>query len=256
MAILVFSSLSSIFGVFLHFFDLIRYFSPMSFIVGLANIAVSLIPLILLILLIINRKKNIQTATSIILLILGILKTATVVLSMLNTPFLQMSGVDLFIALIGNCVALFTGLILIFAFSSIKQRKRNQLLPIFTALALFAGLIPTLAMAIVGQGSLISNVSPLLLVLALAFLPKTIYDYNHCVGINKTSIVAIVIVLVVLFVIALISGGIANSDSNSNDYPYGFDACYRCKGSGLINQGFVDLKTCPVCKGSGMLDSH
>ena len=27
--------------------------------------------------------------------------------------------------------------------------------------------------------------------------------------------------------------------------------CSACKGSGMVNTGFVDFKTCPVCKGGG-----
>lgn len=44
--------------------------------------------------------------------------------------------------------------------------------------------------------------------------------------------------------------------SSSDDYPQGYEECYMCQGSGMVNEGFFDLETCPLCKGSGMIHSH
>lgn len=62
-------------------------------------------------------------------------------------------------------------------------------------------------------------------------------------------------ILLILLVCLLLVVCIAGCDS-SNSYPAGYEACFRCNGAGLINDGFIDFKTCPTCRGSGMLDSH
>lgn len=68
---------------------------------------------------------------------------------------------------------------------------------------------------------------------------------------NKGWIIAIVVFLIIGLI-----GACNGGDSSSDDYPYGYEKCFRCNGSGLVNQGFIDFETCPVCRGSGMLDSH
>ena len=60
----------------------------------------------------------------------------------------------------------------------------------------------------------------------------------------------LVFVVVCFLLIGVFSG------CGSSDYPYGYEECFTCKGSGLVNTGFFNPKTCPTCKGSGMLDSH
>ena len=62
-------------------------------------------------------------------------------------------------------------------------------------------------------------------------------------------------ILCILLVVALCVAIFVGCTSG-NKYPYGYEECFRCQGSGLINEGFIDFKTCPTCKGSGMLDSH
>ena len=56
--------------------------------------------------------------------------------------------------------------------------------------------------------------------------------------------------LIVVLVIALFSTCDYSSGSSSSS-----DECAVCQGSGLVNDGFIDFKTCPVCKGSGV-DFH
>lgn len=62
------------------------------------------------------------------------------------------------------------------------------------------------------------------------------------------------VVLIVIAFLLLIS--CFSECSSSRDYPYGYEECFRCQGSGLVNEGFIDFNTCPTCRGSGMLDSH
>lgn len=59
-----------------------------------------------------------------------------------------------------------------------------------------------------------------------------------------------------LAIACLMLVGCFSGCSSEDDYPYGYEKCFRCQGSGLVNEGFIDFKTCPTCKGSGMLDSH
>ena len=63
-----------------------------------------------------------------------------------------------------------------------------------------------------------------------------------------------IIVFVFLFLLGSCSKG-CNNGSN-NKYGYGYEECFRCHGAGMVNEGFLDFKTCPTCRGSGMLDSH
>ena len=67
---------------------------------------------------------------------------------------------------------------------------------------------------------------------------------------------ALIIGIVIILMIILVASCSKSCGNGGRDYPYGYEECFRCKGSGLVNQGFIDLKTCPTCKGSGMLDSH
>ena len=79
------------------------------------------------------------------------------------------------------------------------------------------------------------------------------------IGKNKfRSIVTIILIFVILIgFVYFIATGLINLDeilasSNSSSPDVENDKCYRCNGSGLINEGFLDFKTCPACKGTGI----
>lgn len=59
-----------------------------------------------------------------------------------------------------------------------------------------------------------------------------------------------------LFIICLLIVCCMAGCDSDDDYPAGFEECFRCKGAGMVNEGFIDFETCPTCRGSGMLDSH
>lgn len=59
-----------------------------------------------------------------------------------------------------------------------------------------------------------------------------------------------IIAIAVILILALIGSCDEGASSNSNT-----DKCAVCGGSGLVNTGFIDFKTCPVCKGTGV-DFH
>lgn len=59
-----------------------------------------------------------------------------------------------------------------------------------------------------------------------------------------------VIVLVLLYLL----GSCFNDGGSSSGY--GSEKCFRCKGAGMVNEGFLDFQTCSTCGGSGILDSH
>lgn len=63
-----------------------------------------------------------------------------------------------------------------------------------------------------------------------------------------TKIGAVIAIAVLLFLCVSCVRWIANSDGGgvSND------ECVACHGSGMVNDGFLDFKTCPVCKGTGL----
>lgn len=62
------------------------------------------------------------------------------------------------------------------------------------------------------------------------------------------TIWAIVLAVVLMFGLVVTCCDGCSTGSNS-------DKCAVCKGSGLVNYGFLDFRTCPVCKGSGV-DFH
>lgn len=71
---------------------------------------------------------------------------------------------------------------------------------------------------------------------------------------ERLKLIGAIILLFLILSAAVNSCG--GNGSKGSDYPYGYEQCFRCKGSGLVNNGFIDFNTCPVCRGSGMVDSH
>ena len=62
--------------------------------------------------------------------------------------------------------------------------------------------------------------------------------------------------MLLIFIACLLVVGCLSGCTPDDDYPRGYEACYRCKGAGMVNEGFIDFETCPVCRGSGMVHSH
>ena len=258
-AVLTLFSLTGILNVFKQIVGLLRLFTPLGFVNGICSIAATLTPVVLLVLLILNVKRDVKRITPVILIVLGIVQLWMSVRFVMNGGFPSLGeGVRMILGIADKAVSLLVGTVMILAACGIKQKRHIALVPVLTGMVLILNLLPAVALTIAGQQSdLIAAVCPSLLVLALAFFPKTIYDYEQCTALNKQSVTIIIVAMGILLFCAFVAGGITNGASDSgNDYPYGMEECFRCGGSGLVNEGFLDFETCPVCGGGGMLDSH
>lgn len=66
----------------------------------------------------------------------------------------------------------------------------------------------------------------------------------------------LILIIAFVFMIGAITSCTNSCESSGKGHSYGTEECFRCHGSGLINDGFINFKTCPVCHGSGIVDSH
>lgn len=201
------------------------------------NIISMITPLALLLLLFFNTKRNVQILSTIVLVICGCTILSGVAQRITNSIG-SISDISILIFVITD---LTQGVL--FILSAIRIRSSNLRRPT-EAFAIFTFLI-NLAPLLVLYGSMLDNVCTLLLVAGLAFFPDTVRDYENCKFIGKKAITTIGISFAVLLVLlVLFSIPTSNNSSDSS-------SCSICGGSGLVNTGFVNFKTCPVCKGSG-----
>ncbi|MBQ3016750.1 MAG: hypothetical protein IJD79_08230 [Clostridia bacterium] len=108
-------------------------------------------------------------------------------------------------------------------------------------LLIFAILIFPLIIALISSiGKVWLFVSFILLAVAVPFV--VLYTQ----GLNiKTRIAAVAIILAIVIGLCLIVRFVPDSDS-------GGDKCVSCGGVGMVNDGFLDFKTCPTCRGTGL----
>lgn len=84
---------------------------------------------------------------------------------------------------------------------------------------------------------------------AFAFMVGMFSDFTDK-HLEKVIMTLIILCVIVSIIVTCIAG--PDSDSGSGGGSYSDDKCAMCDGAGMINDGFLDFKTCPVCRGSGI----
>ena len=229
-------SLSNIIDVLLDVVNVFRYFNTSMLIGYLMNVAIVLIPVALLVLLILDGKKEMKEVAWIVLVAGGILKLFSLLKMVI--PTLMNGGVDLIgmLPLFARwIITAIAGVLMIIGALNIKDGKNRKLIPIAVLggfLFLFFGTIGVLS----GSMPLLTMLRELLLLIALCVLPGTFTNYETCVKANGAGLKIVAVVLAAVFFVMVVAS-MAN-DSGSSQYGDGVNTCRICGRRTSLVAGF------------------
>lgn len=254
LAILAVLSLKDIFNVFFAFFNTFRAFSIMRVISALINIIRTLAPFALILLLYLNTKQEAKKKAYVTLLICGIAQLCYCVIRIHSLGSTVLVGNILYTvqALTNYFTQIITGFVFLFAANSLKQEKQNKSVVILTTITVYLNLIPIGTSMLLGTMNLVAIVAPLLLLVGVSLLPKTLYDHDNCVFVNKKSLTVVVGIIVVLCIVIWIAGGqvFGSGSTNSGNGTVG-SGTYRCNNCGGDGWDSANNSSCVWCGGDG-----
>lgn len=211
-------SLSNVFNILRSLPGLFSAFSAQSVLSFLNGAIITLTPLALVALLVVNSKRDIKQIAYIVTLICGIAHLLSRLLR-IQADITLLSTSELFIMLshLSTVVTkLVTGVLLIMGAVCIKNEKANKAMVVITTITFYLLLIPTGAGLITGQMKLLAAVTPLLTVAGVCLFPRAIFDHEHCVTATGTPLKIAIGIAVVFAFVLLVSGGITSGGGGSS----------------------------------------
>ena len=246
-AIAAVMSLSALLSIPSKLISAFQHFNIMSFLATLGFVAATLLPFALVALLYWNAKRDVKKITYILLMVCSALYALRFVRNVTSLLFVLVNdGLPSFGSLVTMVNVCITAVALLLAAISIKKEQSNLALKILVSVAVYANLIPLVASYVAPDVIPSYSLPPLLVLIGLSMLPKTLYDNEHCVCVNKKSLTVIGVLLAAVLLVSIISDHVlSQSDNNGGS---GGNSCFNCNGS-----GYDTANNCPCvwCGGDG-----
>lgn len=218
LAIYVFFTISNTFNIFIRLFDPRVHALATGRIVALVTVLVALVkalvPIALIILLYLNKKKDIKKIAQIVLLVAGIVNCYSVFRNISTIFRYNIGGMsihDWMPQLYSTIFTLVLCIVQIMGFLSLISNQKNKKIEMIAKVGCIIYLILVVMNMIVTQVSIWGVVLNLLLIMGISCFPDTIIDYSSA-KMAKGNIVKIAIAMVVVFAISsTIMGGSSNA---------------------------------------------
>ena len=218
LALLALFTLGNVLGVFRSFFQIFRSLSIMTLLNFAINAVKTLAPLGISVLLYLNTKRDVKAIAVPVMVVCGCAWLLAEVLRLQYLPTLFSQEIYQWVpTLIGYISNILVGCLFLMGASCVKKQKKNGFMVAIASLGIYISVVPLLLpLFIGGQFSLLSGVTPLLLLAGVCLLPVTIFDYEHCIKLNGTSIKVIGLIAAGIFVVYLFSGAFTSSGSSGS----------------------------------------
>lgn len=192
-------------------------------------------PLILVIILVLNTKRDMKTIAFIALIVLGCARLLPPLMQISSLPYLFSGGADVWlINLISYATNLIVGILYLMGAVCIHKKEKRKLMVVLTGLAIYGNIIPlVLSFLIPGMGiSFWGSLMPFLLTIGVCLFPVTIFDYEHCKVFGGGAVKAVVAFVVVILIVAFASsiatrGGSSSGSSGGRNGFIGSDGEYH-----------------------------
>ena len=215
LSILSLLSLGRVWTVLKNLPLLFQRLSPLSYLSIPLSLVLTLMPLALVALLVMNTKRDMKKIAVPGLIALGIAQLLSVALGLRTIG--ESLRPELYIwlpDLIKRFANLITGILLILGGKSIKEEKKNPVMAVLASIGMYFSAVPLAVGLLTGQGEVSVNI--FLLLAGLWLLPVTIFDHENCVLVNGKSMKAVYYLAIIFGVVLVISGILGYSGSSSS----------------------------------------
>ena len=233
----------------------LQHYPLLDCISAISSALLALMPIAIIILLILNQKKDVAKISTIILSVFGVLRIIALVLGVGNL-FTKLPKYDEVMAITSRVcsmiISISTIALVFLSAKSIKNKQTSKYMKVFNIIIIvatvFYGVLSytTSSFSFTASNvSLVSLIGYIAIGFSLWLLPKTIYDYENCEFVTKTKLI-IVGVLVLFIGLSTSLFGIMSNDSEDSDG--GKYRCNICGGDGWDSENNC---SCVWCGGDG-----
>jgi heme A synthase len=212
-------------------------------------------PIAIIILLILNQKKDVAKISTIILSVFGVLRIVALVLGVGNL-FAELPKYDEVMAMTSRVcsmiISISTIALVFLSAKSIKNKQTSKYMKVFNIIiivvTLFYGALSYITKSSSSTASntaFISLLTHVVIGFSLSTLPKTIYDYENCEFVTKTKLVVICVLAISIGLFTALFGILSNDSENSDGGKY---RCNICGGDGWDSENNC---SCVWCGGDG-----
>lgn len=215
----------------------LQHYSLLDCISAISSALLALMPIAIIILLILNQKKDVAKISTIILSVFGVLRIVALVLGVGNL-FAELPKYDEVMAMTSRAcsmiISISTIALVFLSAKSIKNKQASKYMKVFNIIIIVATVFygalsyTTSSFSFTASNvSLVSLIGYIAIGFSLWLLPKTIYDYENCAFLTKTKAILAGALAVCVAVFALILSKPADSSCGHPDCEkYGPFPCY------------------------------
>jgi hypothetical protein len=179
----------------------------MNFISGIAGFLITLTPLVLLTLLIVNKYKDTTKFAGYILIVLGVARLLPILLQFRSIfSLFNLDLIPMITGLINKLTSILFGVLLILGGLSIRKKEKKRSIVFISSLGIYISIVPLALAVILGNAPILQTLIPILTFVGIAQTPVAIYDHDNCVLITEGNTKIVILVAVVILGIILVSG--------------------------------------------------